>query len=80
METVKTKIDWIQGAFSPNPIYDALGEKLTELRWEWSGTKDSKLVRRYQAILLTLIELGWDKKLDVELELPDELMPVEYFK
>jgi hypothetical protein len=80
METIKTKIDWIPGAFSPNPVYDALGEKLTELRWEWSKTKAPDLVRRYQAVLLTLIDLGWDKKLDVDLELPDELMPAEYFK
>lgn len=70
----------IKGALSDNPVYEELLYKLADLAGEWRETKQDKLVRRYQAILLCLYELGWDEELDVELELPDELMPPEYFQ
>jgi len=70
----------VAGAFSSNPVYDQLGQKLADLAAAWRGTKDPQLVRRYQAVLLTLLELGWKDDLYVELELPDELMPPEYFQ
>lgn len=79
MEAI-TKSPRIAGAFSSNPVYDELGQKLADLASAWRRTKDPALARRYQAVLLTLLELGWDEGLDVELELPYELMPPEYFK
>lgn len=38
-----------------------------------------EIVRRYQSILRCMIELGYHDSLDVESELPDELLPQEYF-
>ncbi len=67
------------GAFSSNLIYDELGHKLAELAAAWRTHKKPELVQRYHHVLLTLLELGWDDELDVELELPNELMPAEYF-
>lgn len=36
------------------------------------------IVRRYQAILRCMIELGHRDSLDADAELPDELLPSEY--
>jgi hypothetical protein len=42
-------------------------------------TEAESIVHQYQAILRCMIELGYQDSLDVESELPDELMPQEYF-
>lgn len=73
------QFEHVAGAFSKNPVYDALMWKLANLAGEWRGTKKPELVQRYHHVLLALLELGWDDELDVELELPNELMPAEYF-
>jgi hypothetical protein len=39
-----------------------------------------KVIEEYHATLTKLYELGWDAALDVDSELPDELMPEEYLK
>ncbi|MAT98833.1 MAG: hypothetical protein CL608_16945 [Anaerolineaceae bacterium] len=39
-----------------------------------------KVIKEYHATLTKLYQLGWDAALDVESELPDELMPEEYLK
>ena len=74
----------LRKGFSDNPLYDELMRKLGELDAQWRGTKSDTLVQRYHHVLFALMELGWTGKgqdaLDVELELPDELMPPEYFQ
>ncbi|MCB8924802.1 MAG: hypothetical protein H6652_04165 [Ardenticatenaceae bacterium] len=39
-----------------------------------------KVIEEYHATLTKLYQLGWDAALDVESELPDELMPKEYLR
>jgi hypothetical protein len=64
-------------------LLDTLETKLGWLAARWRGTRDAQeaavLVRHYQAILRCMIELGYHDSLDVDAELPDELMPTEYF-
>jgi hypothetical protein len=79
MATEVKPIKRVVGAFSANPVYDELGHRLAELAAAWRSHHDLDLVRRYHTVLLCLLELGWDEELDVELELPAELMPPEYF-
>jgi hypothetical protein len=56
---------------------------LAHLAMHWRGAdedEDAKeIARRYQSILLCMIDLGLDHPLDIDSELPDELMPQEYF-
>ena len=80
MATRVKPIKHIPGAFDPNPVYDKLGHRLAELAAAWRTHKTQDLVERYHHVLLTLLELGWNDNLDVELELPDELMPAAYFE
>lgn len=77
---METRIKRVMGAFSPNLLYDELLYKLAELALEWRVNKEDKVARRYQAILLSLLELGWNDELDTEFELPNRLMPEEYFQ
>jgi hypothetical protein len=51
-------------------------------RWRSrQNTPDAEsIARQYQAILRCMIELGYQDSLDVDSELPDELMPQEYFE
>ena len=55
---------------------------LLAMRWRsHQNTPDGEnLVRQYQAILRCMIELGYRESLDVDSELPDELLPEEYFE
>jgi len=41
--------------------------------------RQHELVQAYHATLARLYELGWDDGLDIDAELPDRLMPEEYF-
>ncbi len=63
-------------------LLDNLEAKLGSLAARWRGTNDAQeaavLVRQYQAVLHTMIELGYRRWLDTESELPDELMLPEY--
>lgn len=77
---MEARLKRVVGAFSSNPTYDDLLYKLAELALEWRATKDDKLARRYQAVLVSLLELGWNEELDTEFELPNRLMPEEYFQ
>jgi hypothetical protein len=74
MQPILTQID-IQ-------IIDILETKLGHLAARWRGTENSEeadlIVRQYQAVLRCMIELGYRDALDVDAELPDEYMPVEY--
>lgn len=64
--------------FSNNPVYDALQHQLSELAGEWRTTKRDETVQQYHAVLKTLMLMGWRGSLDVENELPDELLPYDY--
>jgi hypothetical protein len=59
-----------------------LESKLGDLAARWRGTDNSAeaeaLVHQYQTILRSLIELGYQRWLDADAELPDEYLPAEY--
>jgi hypothetical protein len=63
-------------------LLDNLETKLGSLAARWRGAGNAQesalLVRQYQAVLRTMIELGYHQWLDVESELPDEYMPADY--
>jgi hypothetical protein len=60
-----------------------LEAKLSDLAAMWRGRKDmpvaDEIVRQYQSVLRCMIELGFQDSLDADSELPDRLMPKEYF-
>jgi hypothetical protein len=59
-------------------IQETLLDKLGELVGEWRATKSDEVAKQYQAVLRTLLMMGWSGELDVDMELPDRLMPDEY--
>lgn len=65
--------------FSDNPTFDALIAELANQANEWHKTQTADAIRKYHVVLKCLWELGWDEELDLELELPYEHMPAEYF-
>ena len=69
--------------FVDHQLLKTLEEKLSDLAALWRGHKDNPeatdIMRQYQAILRCMIELGFRDSLDVDSELPDRLMPREYF-
>jgi len=56
---------------------------LSLLATRWRSRQNTpeapEIIRRYQSILRCMIELGYHDSLDVGSELPDELLPQEYF-
>ena len=64
--------------YSNEPVYDKLIDKLGYLAGLWRRHKTTEIADQYQTVLRTLILLGYDDELPVDLELPEELMPVEY--
>jgi hypothetical protein len=58
--------------------YKELLLRLEYLAGLWRRTKEDQIVQRYQAVLTTLLELGYREWLDLEATLPDRLMPPEY--
>ncbi|MCP4536697.1 MAG: hypothetical protein GY832_06080 [Chloroflexi bacterium] len=42
--------------------------------------QQEEIVREYHATIAKLYTLGWDGAVDVECELPDELVPEEYWR
>ncbi|MEL7433954.1 MAG: hypothetical protein AAFN11_08395 [Chloroflexota bacterium] len=64
--------------YSNNPVYDKLIDKLGYLAGLWRRHKTTEIADQYQTVLRTLILLGYDDELPVDVELPEELMPVEY--
>jgi hypothetical protein len=64
-------------------LLNELDIKLSDLAAMWRGQKNSaaadEIVHQYQVILRCMIELGYHDSLDVDSELPDRLMPQEYF-
>lgn len=64
--------------YSDDPVYDKLIDKLGYLAGLWRRHKTTEIAEQYQTVLRTLILLGFDDELPVDVELPEELMPVEY--
>jgi hypothetical protein len=60
--------------------WSALEDELSDLAYEWRGTKDELVLKQYQIKLRALIKLGYTYVLDVESELPDRYMPREYLQ
>lgn len=64
-------------------LLDALETRLGRLAAKWRGTNEPQeemaLVRQYQAIMRCMIEMGYGESLDADAELPDRLLPQEYF-
>lgn len=56
---------------------------LAHLAMYWRGLDEgvdaTDIVRHYQTILQCMLDLGLDHPLDIDSELPDELMPQPYF-
>jgi hypothetical protein len=52
--------------------------RLEYLAGWWRETKSDDVLRRYQAVLVTLLDMGYREWLDVDAELPKEFMPREY--
>lgn len=62
-----------------------LETKINELAPSWRSAKRTgeteratAIVRQYQAVLRCMIELGFKDELDIDAELPDQLLPPEY--
>lgn len=65
--------------YSEDPTFDRIMDELGWLAGAWRETKEQTYVTKYQVLLRALLEMGWDDELDIELLLPDELMPPAYF-
>jgi hypothetical protein len=65
-------------------LLDALETRLGHLAARWRGTENpadaNNLVQQYQALLIWMIELGYQESLDADAELPDEYLPAEYLE
>jgi hypothetical protein len=64
------------------PMLKNMEESLSELAMRWRGNDSDEeadaIAHNYQVILRCMIDLGFHQSLQVEAELPDELMPQEY--
>lgn len=63
-------------------LIDEMERSVGLLAARWRGRQHTpeaaSIVHQYQAILRCMIELGFRDSLDVDSELPDELLPHEY--
>jgi hypothetical protein len=63
-----------------DPAMQRLISHLGELAARWRGSRKDGLVQEYHTTMQQLYDLGWDDDIDMDGELPDELMPEEYLK
>lgn len=66
--------------FPVDPELNRLETHLGNLAALWRSTWDQSVVDEYHATMAHLYELGWDGRLDIESELPDRLMPIDYLR
>ncbi len=61
---------------------ETMERELSELAYQWRGLQreSREIVDRYQTVLRQMIVLGFCQSLDADAELPDPLMPPEYFE
>lgn len=66
------------------PVLKSMEVSLSELAMYWRGSDNDEeataIAHQYQLILRCMIELGFHQSLQVDSELPDELMPQEYLQ
>lgn len=62
----------------PKSEIASLVSQLGHIAGSWRETRESVYVKQYHDIYHKLRSLGWDGGIDVEAELPYELMPQEY--
>jgi hypothetical protein len=63
---------------SENPTFGIIMNELGILAGMWHETKDEKYVQWYQVLVRSLLEMGCEDELDLELLLPDRFMPQEW--
>ena len=80
MEANRVLVEVERFGFSDDPVYDVLINKLGMLAGEWRATKSDEVVQQYDTVLRTLLMLGWRDPLDVDVELPERLMPQAYLQ
>ena len=78
MASTATIVEVELHGYSDNPVYDQMCYKLARLAGAWREEKTDKIAEQYQTLLRALIILGFDEELEVQAELPEALMPVEY--
>jgi hypothetical protein len=71
--------------FPVDPELRELEMNLGDLAETWRGNwgnpdRQAEMVREYHATMAKLYALGWDGTIDLECELPEELMPEEYLR
>jgi hypothetical protein len=74
-----------KSGYPQDPVLRQLEFQLGDLAERWRGSygddeQQRHIIEMYHAILSKLYQQGWDAVLDVESELPDELMPDEYLR
>jgi hypothetical protein len=62
----------------PETKIEALVIQLYRTAGNWRKTKNPEYVQQYHAIYDELRALGWDDAIDIEGELPNNLMPQHY--
>jgi hypothetical protein len=70
--------------YPADPELNRLQSHLGHLAAEWRGAlggaeRQRAIVQDYHATMRRLYELGWDDILDIDAELPRDLMPEEYY-
>lgn len=64
------------------PMLKNMEDSLSELAMRWRGSSSDEeaaaIAHHYQVILRCMIDLGFHQSLQVEAELPNDLMPQEY--
>lgn len=64
------------------PMLKNMEDSLSGLAMRWRGSNSDEeaeaIAHQYQVILRCMIDLGFHQSLQVEAELPDDLMPQEY--
>lgn len=57
---------------------DQIQDILGNLAGHWRYTKSPDTAKKYQLLLTCLIEMGWTGGMDLDDQLPPELMPQRY--
>lgn len=78
MGTHTVMMEVVRYGYSDNSVYDEMCHKLAYLAGLWRRHKTDEIADQYQTLLRALIILGFDEELEVQAELPEDLMPVEY--
>ena len=71
--------------YPADPELRKLEFHLCDLAGSWRGSwgdphRQEEIVNEYHATMAKLYSLGWDGTLDVECELPEDLIPEEYMR